>query len=112
MTISPDRVRQIALALDGTIDQSRDERLVFSRRGNAGYAWTFLERVHPRKPRVPRPGVLAVRCPIGRKAVLLDLAPDIYFDDDHYLGYPAILVRLDVIPEDELAAILKDAWRL
>jgi hypothetical protein len=59
-----------------------------------------------------RPEILAVRCPIGRKEILLEAATDLYFDDDHYRGFPAILVRLDAIPEDELIALLKDAWRL
>jgi len=110
--ITPDQVRQIALALEGTIDESKDDRLVFSRTGKSQYAWSFLERIHPKKPRVPRLDILAVRCPIGRKEILLDAASDIYFDDDHYRDYPAILVRLDVIPEDEFTALLKDAWRL
>jgi hypothetical protein len=41
------------------------------------------------------PGVLAVRCRPERKELLLEAAPEIYFDDDHYRGYPAVLVRLD-----------------
>ncbi len=111
--IDPEQVRRIALALEGTLDQSKPDRLAFSKAGRkASYAWTWLEHAHPRKPRVPRLEVLAVRCPIGRKEILLAVAPDLYFDDDHYRGYPAILVRLDAIPEDELVALLKDAWRL
>ena len=111
--IDPEQVRHIALALEGTVDESKPDRLSFSKAGQTkGYAWTWLERVHPKKPRVPRLEVLAVRCPLGRKEILLEVAPDLYFDDDHYRGYPAILVRLDVIPEDELVALLKDAWRL
>jgi len=110
--IDPEQVRRIALSLEGTVDESKPNRLAFSRGGKPGYAWTWLERVQPNKPRVPRLEVLAVRCPIGRKDILLEAAADIYFDDDHYRGYPAILVRLDAIPEDELVALLKDAWRL
>ena len=111
--IDPEQVRRIALALEGTLDQSKPDRLAFSKAGQkASYAWTWLERARPRKPRVPRLEVLAVRCPIGRKEILLEVAPDLYFDDDHYRGYPAILVRLDAISEDELVALLKDAWRL
>ena len=111
--IDPEQVRRIALSLEGTVDGSRPDRLAFSKAGQAkAYAWTWLERVQPKKPRVPRLRVLAVRCPIGRKDILLEAAADLYFDDDHYRGYPAILVRLDVIPEDELTALIKDAWRL
>jgi hypothetical protein len=59
-----------------------------------------------------RPDVLAIRCPIERKETLLAAAPQIFFDEDHYHGYPAILARLDVIDEEELAALLDGAWRL
>jgi hypothetical protein len=30
-------------------------------------------------------------------------APDRFFDDDHYRGYPALLVRGPAIEEDEFA---------
>ena len=59
--------------------------------------------------RTLNPRVLAVRCPIERKEFLIEAAPDIYFDDDHYRGYPAVLVRLEAIGETELAALLADA---
>ena len=110
--ITPDQVRRIALSFEGAIDDSKGDALSFSRPGRKGFAWIYLERIHPKKPRIPRPDVLAVRCPIERKEILLEAASDIYFDDDHYRGYPAVLVRLDVVPEDELVALLKDAWRL
>ena len=110
--ITPDDVRRIAMALDGTVDGSGDDRLAFSKPGQKGYAWSFMERVHPKKPRVPRLDVLAVRCAIERKELLLEDAPEIYFDDDHYRGYPAILVRLEAISADELTVLLTDAWRL
>jgi DNA ligase D-like protein (predicted 3'-phosphoesterase) len=34
--------------------------------------------------------------PPERKEMLLEAAPEIYFDDDHYRSFPAVLVRLDV----------------
>ena len=109
---SPEDVRRIALSFDGVIDESAPDRLAFAARGKKGFAWTWLERVHPKKPRSPRLEVLVVRCPLGRKELLLEVAPDIYFEDAHYAGYPAILVRLALIPDDELIALMKDAWRL
>ena len=108
----PEDVRRIALSFDGVVDESAPDRLAFSVPGKQGFAWTWLERVHPKKPRVPRLEVLAVRCPLGRKEILLEAASDIYFEDAHYAGFPAILVRLDAIPDDELIALMKDAWRL
>jgi len=38
--------------------------------------------------------------------------PDVYFTTPHYDGYPYVLVRLDVVSDDELAELLEDAWRL
>jgi hypothetical protein len=101
-------VRNIIAALPDAKDETEGERLVFTV-GGKGFAWSALQRVHLKKPRVPNPRVLAVRCPIERKEFLIEAAPEIYFEDDHYRGYPAVLVRLDIVGEDELAAILADA---
>ncbi len=101
-------LRRIAAALPGAHDACTDARLAFEV-GGKGFAWSFLERLHPKKPRVPSLEALAVRCPMERKEFLVEAAPDIYFDDDHYRGYPAVLVRLDAIGEAELAALLADA---
>lgn len=101
-------VRRIAAALPDAADETEGESLVFSV-GGKGFAWRYLERVHPKKPRTLNPRVLAVRCPMERKEFLIEAAPDIYFDDDHYRGYPAVLVRLDAVEEDELAALMTDA---
>jgi hypothetical protein len=109
---TPEDVRRIALSFNDVVDESLPDRLAFAVPGKTGFAWTWLERVDPKKPRLSRLDVLAVRCPIGRKEILLEAAADIYFEDAHYTGYPAVLVRLDVIPEDELNALMKDAWRL
>ena len=101
-------VRRIAAALPGAADKTEGERLVF-RAGGDLLAWSALQRLRPKAPRVPNPRVLAVRCPMERKELLIEAAPDIYFDDDHYRGWPAVLVRLDAIGEDELAALLAGA---
>jgi hypothetical protein len=36
--------------------------------------------------------------------------PAVYFGTPHSAGYPAVLVRLDVIDSDELFGLLRDAW--
>ena len=105
-------VRRLALALPQTEDHSDGARLVFEVRGGKGLAWGYLARLVPKKPRVLQPDVLAVRCPIEKKEMLIAAAPDRFFDDDHYRGFPAVLVRLAAIEADELAALFKDAWRL
>jgi hypothetical protein len=104
-------VRRIAAALPGAHDNSTAERLTFVV-GDKGFAWSFLERVHPKKPRVPSMTVLAVRCLMERKEFLIEAAPEIYFDDPHYRGYAAVLVRLAPIEEAELTALLADACAL
>jgi len=43
---------------------------------------------------------------------LLKGQPDVFFITPHYEGYPAVLVRLDVVTEAQLAELLEDAWRL
>ncbi len=103
-------LRRIALSLPEATDESTPEKLAFLV-GGKGFAWSYLERIEPKKPRRPRLDVLAVRCPLDIKAMLVEAAPDRYFDDDHYRGYPALLVRLDAIDDDELEGRLRAAWR-
>jgi hypothetical protein len=55
---------------------------------------------------------LVVRCTLDEKELLLEAAPDIYFETDHYKGWPWVLVRLAAIGERELAARLERAWRM
>jgi len=109
--VDTEQVRRLALGLPQASDDSAPDRLAFSV-GGKGFAWSYLVRLAPKKPRVPRIDVLAVRCPIERKEMLIEAAPETFFDDDHYRGFPAVLVRLAAIGEDELAGLLRDAWRL
>jgi hypothetical protein len=105
-------LRRLALALPGVEDRSEGERLAFEVAGGKGLAWSYLARAAPKKPRVVQPDVLAVRCALEKKEMLIAAAPDRFFDDDHYRGYPAVLVRLPAIEADELVALLRGAWEL
>lgn len=49
--------------------------------------------------------------PIDEKERLIEMAPDIYFQTDHYRGWPSLPVRIDVIGDDELTMRLVAAWR-
>jgi hypothetical protein len=104
-----DDVRRIALALpEVTEDQ---DTLGFAVRGK-GFAWSWKERVVPKQPRVERRDVLAVRVAgDGAKQELLAADPDKFFTEDHYNGFPAVLVRLAAVAPDELTELLTDAWR-
>ncbi|WP_442579561.1 MmcQ/YjbR family DNA-binding protein [Mesorhizobium sp. ASY16-5R] len=55
---------------------------------------------------------LVVMCPLEEKAALIEAAPDIYFETDHYRGWPAVLVHVDAISDAELVHRLECAIRL
>lgn len=106
-------VRSIALSLPGTVEE--DDRFAFSvvvRGKKKGIAWIWLERVAPKKPRVPNPGVIAVRV-AGQadKEMLLASGDAAFFTEPHYNGFPAVLVRLAAIEVDALEELLTSAWR-
>jgi hypothetical protein len=80
--------------------------------GGKGFAWGYMARPAPKAKRVHMPGVIAIRCRMETKEMLLEAAPERFFDDDHYRGYPAVLTRLAEIEAEELMGLLKEAWRL
>lgn len=41
-------------------------------------------------------------CPLEEKQLLIEAAPDIYFETDHYRGWPSVLVRIRLISEEGL----------
>lgn len=100
--------RRIALSLPGAVDGSSAERLAFSV-ADRGFAWSFMQRDTPKQKRWPNIEVLAVSCTLDHKELLIEAAPDIFFDDPHYRGYPAVLVRLTKIDAEELTRLLANA---
>ena len=109
--VDPQMVQKLALALPETTMGGEPNTLDFSVAGK-GFAWTWRERVAPKQQRRLRPDVLAVRCTMARKQFLLEAAPHVFFDDDHYRGYPGVLVRLAEVGADELASLLEEGWRI
>jgi hypothetical protein len=100
-------VRHIALALPG----AREEPGFSFTVGGKGFAWPWMERLHPKKARVPNPDVIGVRVANElEKQALLSLDPSVFFTEPHYNGYPAVLVRIPAIDVDMLEGILTDAW--
>jgi hypothetical protein len=55
-------------------------------------------------------GVLVVMVPLGLKEALMEAEPDKYFETPHYTGWPAMLVRLDAVSDEELRTRLECAW--
>jgi len=54
---------------------------------------------------------LVLQCPLDQKVLLMEISPEIYFETDHYVGYDAVLIRLDAISDEELGLRIEDAWR-
>lgn len=105
-------VRRIALSLPETReDDGYFAFSVGSGKKSKGIAWIWRERVHPRKPRVPNPEVIAIRvASLDAKEILLMAEPDKFFTEPHYDGYPAVLVRLAAVGPQELRRLLEQAW--
>jgi len=61
-------------------------------------------------PDAPSGPILGVHIPLEGKELLLASLPEVYFTTPHFDGYPAILVRLQVIPVDELRELLQQSW--
>jgi hypothetical protein len=61
--------------------------------------------------RLREPDVIVVLVDLDEKEALLRAEPDVFFTTSHYDGYPAILVRLSAIDDDELREVLEDSWR-
>ena len=106
-------VRRIALKLPEVEEAS--DRFAFSVRNKGklkGFAWVWMERVTPKKPRVANPGVIAVRVPnLGHKDAMLSAEPKKFFTEPHYNGFPAVLVRLDAVTAADLKILIAEAWR-
>jgi hypothetical protein len=106
-------VRRIALSLPGA--REGEGKFAFSVGDGSkekGFAWVWMERREPGKPRAPRPDVLAVRVKDStEKAMLLAGDPEVFFTEPHYNGFPAVLVRLPRVTRRQLRKLLEDAWR-
>jgi hypothetical protein len=101
-------VRRIAFSLPET---SEEGGFAFAVAGK-GFAWSWMERIDPKRRRVANPEVIAVRVANElEKQALLSLDSDVFFTEPHYDGYPAVLVRLRAIDLELLEKVLTDAWR-
>lgn len=108
-----DDVRRICARLPGAIEGS--ERFGFGVlvKGKVkGFVWSWAERVHPKKAKVINDDVLAVSTPgLAAKDMILASDPAKFFTEPHYDGFPAVLVRLEAIPVEELEDLIIEAWR-
>jgi hypothetical protein len=110
MGSSADDVRRIARSLPHVAQQGDGHG--YQVEGGKAFAWTWKKRVEPKRPRVEQLDVFAIRVS-GKeeKQALIASDPAKFFTEPHYNGYPAVLVRLAAVENDELAELLTDAWR-
>ncbi len=54
--------------------------------------------------------ILVIMVPLGLKEALIEAEPEKYFETSHYSGWPAMLTRLDLVSDEELANRLECAW--
>jgi hypothetical protein len=105
-----DDVRRIALALPETTEEPGSFRFLVA--GNA-FVWTWLERIDPKRARVPSTEVVGIRVAHElEKEALIEMDQGALFTEPHYDGFPAILVRLADVDIDLLEKLLTDAWRI
>lgn len=106
---SQDDVRRISRSLPETTEDPNGFRFLVD--GKA-FVWAWMERLDPKRARVPSADVVAVRVANDlEKQTLLGADPKVFFTEPHYDGYPAVLVRLAAIDADLLETLLNDAWR-
>lgn len=55
---------------------------------------------------------IVVRIDETDRAMRLQADPRAFYLTDHYVKYPWMLVRLSAVAQDDLADLLRDAWRL
>jgi hypothetical protein len=102
-------VRRIVLELPETSEDPNGFRFFVD---GKQFVWHWMERLDPKKARVPNPDVIAVSVAHeSEKEVLIELDPAVFFTEPHYDGYPAILVRLPAIQPEVLVKVLTDGWR-
>ena len=93
-----DDVRRIALALPGAEETTSYGQPCFKVNGRP---FVNTGRVE---------GAIVPRAPDEERDLLIGARPDAYFVTPHYVGWEAVLVRLDAVDGDELAGRLEDSW--
>jgi hypothetical protein len=106
-------VRRLALALPETREEFR-RGLASWRVRDKGFVWERPLRqadLRALGDAAPDGPILGARVEhlVAKEALLAD-DPSVYFTTPHFDGYPAVLVRLDTIEEDELGELVVEAW--
>ena len=62
--------------------------------------------------RVKDAGTVVLAASLEDKQMLFEAAPDIYYETEHYRGWPTMLVRIAAISDGELSCRLRRSWLL
>jgi hypothetical protein len=62
--------------------------------------------------RVKDADTVVVMCALEEKEVLIEAAPEFYFETDHYRGWPTLLVRIHAVTLEELRLRLRRAYAM
>jgi hypothetical protein len=60
---------------------------------------------------LPDSDLVVIKISFEQREILMQANPEAYFITDHYLNYPAMLVRLSEVTSKELRELLNDAWQ-
>jgi len=112
--VTIDRAAQMAAELPGVAEGTRHgHRTWFV--GTKGFAWerpfskADIKRFGAETP--PQGPILAVSADdLADKAAVLAAGHVGFFDIEHFKGYPAYLIELEVVAEDELREAIVDGW--
>ena len=98
-----DTVREIAGSFPGAEEGTTYGQPAFKVGGKL-FAWMSPDRAAA--------GALALRVDPDEKPLLIESAPDRYFQTPHYDGHPIVLVHMGRIAKQELRGRIEDSWLL
>lgn len=106
-----DDLAQIALSLPG-VNQNGSAYEVEVKGKWKGICWIWLERIEPKKARVPNPKFWAIATSsLSAREALEQTEPELFIHDPHYNNFPAVIVDLAQVPADILRDMLIEAWK-
>ncbi len=54
---------------------------------------------------------MILHCPLEQKELLMLMAPEIYWQTEQFKSWPGLIVRMNIIGDEELSLRLEDAWQ-